>query len=100
MTQFLFYSVYIIASDSISVLKSEKSSVFDRNDNLATRAKKLKAIKSTDKPKRIQVKEINAKEDSSNQEVQFLIQVIHVAMSHLSLFPSLSDQISTIIYVV
>lgn len=74
---FSFYFHFsFTASDSFSILKSDKSTVFDKNDSLATRAKKLQALKSNDKPKRIHVKEINAVEDPTNNEVQFLIQVI------------------------
>lgn len=70
-------------SDSFSIVRPDKSAVFDRNDSLATRAKKLQAIKaSTERSKRIHVKELKAVvEESTNHEVQFLIQVNYVTSS-------------------
>ncbi|XP_025831501.1 myosin heavy chain, cardiac muscle isoform isoform X2 [Agrilus planipennis] len=64
---------------SDSVLKADKA-VFDRNDDLATRAKRLQAIKESnreaEKRKRIQIKEVKTTGDSdSSNDVQFLIQV-------------------------
>lgn len=71
-------------SDSFSI-KHDKPTLnkdlFNKNDSLATRAKKLQAIKdnSFDKSKRIHIKEIKTiTEDTSNStdhDVQFLIQV-------------------------
>ncbi|KRT81003.1 hypothetical protein AMK59_5640 [Oryctes borbonicus] len=71
-------------SDSFS-LKQDKPTItkdfFNKNDSLATRAKKLQAMKDTsfDKSKRIHIKEIKTiTEDASNSsdhDVQFLIQV-------------------------
>lgn len=69
-----------LVSDSFSVVKNQNP-VFDRNDSLATRAKKLKAIKETppssEKARRIQIKEVKTiSEEPTNHDVQFLIQVI------------------------
>ncbi|XP_063928272.1 trichohyalin isoform X3 [Zophobas morio] len=64
-------------SDSFTI-KPEKSTVFSRNDSLATRAKKLQAIKESteEKNKRIQIKEVKTiSEEPNNHDVQFLIQV-------------------------
>ncbi|GJQ68808.1 hypothetical protein Trydic_g5068 [Trypoxylus dichotomus] len=70
-------------SDSFSI-KQDKTitkDLFNKNDSLATRAKKLQAMKDTsfDKSKRIHIKEIKSiTEDttnSSDHDVQFLIQV-------------------------
>ncbi|XP_063928274.1 centrosomal protein of 290 kDa isoform X5 [Zophobas morio] len=67
----------ITVSDSFTI-KPEKSTVFSRNDSLATRAKKLQAIKESteEKNKRIQIKEVKTiSEEPNNHDVQFLIQV-------------------------
>ncbi|CAG9855281.1 unnamed protein product [Phyllotreta striolata] len=66
-------------SDSFSVVK-EKSSLFNKNDSLADRANKLKAIKesspSSHRGRRIQIKEVKTiSEEPTNHDVQFLIQV-------------------------
>lgn len=64
---------------------SEKTTVFNKNDSLATRARKLKAAKESNsstnahdaKPRRIEVKELKAAtEEPTNHDVQFLIQVL------------------------
>ncbi|KAK5639511.1 hypothetical protein RI129_012003 [Pyrocoelia pectoralis] len=63
-------------SDSFST--REKSPVFNKSDNLSTRAKKIQAIKdaSQEMSKRIQIKELKASVDeSTNHDVQFLIQL-------------------------
>ncbi|CAG9760336.1 unnamed protein product [Ceutorhynchus assimilis] len=65
-------------SDSFSVIKENKSSLYDKNDSLAMRAKKLQAIKeNSDKgSRRIHVKEVKTiSEEPNNHDVQFLIQV-------------------------
>lgn len=59
------------------------SAVFNRNDSLATRAKKLQAIKEStpEKGKRIQIKEVKTiSDESTNHDVQFLIQVIQCSL--------------------
>ncbi|KAJ8939977.1 hypothetical protein NQ318_006159 [Aromia moschata] len=64
-------------SDSFSIVK-DKSAIFNKGDSLATRAKKLQAIKesSTERGKRIQIKEVKTiSEEPTNHDVQFLIQV-------------------------
>ncbi|XP_049826814.1 kinectin-like isoform X3 [Aethina tumida] len=65
-------------SDSVSFLK-DKSLVYNKNDSLATRAKKLQAIKERNSEgvtKRIQIKEVKTiSEEPTNHDVQFLIQV-------------------------
>jgi hypothetical protein len=68
----------VLASDSFTV-KTNKTPVFNKNDSLAARAKKLQAIKeaSDEKSKRIQIKEVKTiSEEPTNHDVQFLIQVI------------------------
>ncbi|KAF2885000.1 hypothetical protein ILUMI_21174 [Ignelater luminosus] len=66
-------------SDSFSMSTREKSPVFNKSDSLATRAKKLQAMKegTQDKSRKIvQVKELKASVDeNTNHDVQFLIQV-------------------------
>lgn len=60
-------------------MKTNKTPVFNKNDSLAARAKKLQAIKeaSDEKSKRIQIKEVKTiSEEPTNHDVQFLIQVI------------------------
>lgn len=71
-------------SDSFSI-KQDKPAInkdlFNKNDSLATRAKKLQAIKdsSFDKSKRIHIKDIKTitedQTNTSDNDVQFLIQV-------------------------
>ncbi|CAH0562264.1 unnamed protein product [Brassicogethes aeneus] len=65
-------------SDSFSYTK-DRSLVYNKNDSLATRAKKLQASKeqnSIDRVKRIQIKEVKTiSEEPTNHDVQFLIQV-------------------------
>ncbi|KAJ3639906.1 hypothetical protein Zmor_003275 [Zophobas morio] len=59
-------------SDSFTI-KPEKSTVFSRNDSLATRAKKLQAIKESteEKNKRIQIKEVKTiSEEPNNHDVK------------------------------
>ncbi|KAJ8923622.1 hypothetical protein NQ315_010201 [Exocentrus adspersus] len=62
-------------SDSFTI--KDKSSVFNKTDSLATRAKKLQALKeSSDRGKRIQIKEVKTiSEEPTNHDVQFLIHV-------------------------
>lgn len=72
-----------IVSDSVSLMKERKSSIYDKNDTLATRVKKLQAIKestySDKSSRRIQIKEVKTiSEEPNNHDVQFLIQVIDV----------------------
>lgn len=67
-------------SDSFSVVKSKKTTpVFNKTDSLATRAKKMQAIKENppERGRRIQIKEVKTiSEEPTNNDVQFLIQVI------------------------
>lgn len=77
-TNYMCAYVLFKVSDSFSVVKN-KSTVFSKNDSLATRAKKLQAIKESipERGKRIQIKEVKTlSDDSSNNDVQFVIQVI------------------------
>ncbi|CAH1255950.1 unnamed protein product [Diabrotica balteata] len=67
-------------SDSFSLQKEKPTSLFSKNDSLAARANKLKAIKesspSTQRGNRIQIKEVKTiSEEPTNHDVQFLIQV-------------------------
>ncbi|KAH1029735.1 hypothetical protein HUJ05_002913 [Dendroctonus ponderosae] len=67
-------------TDSVSLMKERKSSIYDKNDTLATRVKKLQAIKestySDKSSRRIQIKEVKTiSEEPNNHDVQFLIQV-------------------------
>ncbi|ENN81095.1 hypothetical protein YQE_02463, partial [Dendroctonus ponderosae] len=78
-------------TDSVSLMKERKSSIYDKNDTLATRVKKLQAIKestySDKSSRRIQIKEVKTiSEEPNNHDVQFLIQI------HLKL----PDQVQTI----
>lgn len=69
-----------LVSDSFSI-RDDKPSLFDKNDSLAARAKKLKES-IQERPKRIHVKEIKPiSEDTSENDVQFLIQVIMCIVS-------------------
>ncbi|ERL85209.1 hypothetical protein D910_02630 [Dendroctonus ponderosae] len=77
-------------TDSVSLMKERKSSIYDKNDTLATRVKKLQAIKestySDKSSRRIQIKEVKTiSEEPNNHDVQFLIQI------HLKL----PDQVQT-----
>ncbi|KAJ8986272.1 hypothetical protein NQ317_009982, partial [Molorchus minor] len=68
--------VTTVISDSFSLTK-DRSSMFNKTDSLAERAKKLQAIKEStaQKGKRIQIKEVKTiSEEPSNNDVQFLIQ--------------------------
>lgn len=73
------FVIFPLVSDSVSFLK-DKSLVYNKNDSLATRAKKLQAIKERNSEgvtKRIQIKEVKTiSEEPTNHDVQFLIQVI------------------------
>ncbi|XP_018565748.1 putative leucine-rich repeat-containing protein DDB_G0290503 isoform X6 [Anoplophora glabripennis] len=62
-------------SDSFTI--KDKSTVFNKTDSLATRAKKLQAIKeSSERGRRIQIKEVKTlSEEPTNHDVQFLIHV-------------------------
>ncbi|KAF5283458.1 hypothetical protein FQA39_LY04834 [Lamprigera yunnana] len=65
-------------SDSYASSTREKSPIYNKNDGLSERAKKLQSIKeaSADISKRIQIKELKATVDeNTNHDVQFLIQV-------------------------
>ncbi|CAG9816740.1 unnamed protein product [Phaedon cochleariae] len=65
-------------SGSFSLSKSKQSSVFNKSDSLAIRAKKLQSIKEStlERGKRIQIKEVKTISDEpNNHDVQFLIQV-------------------------
>ncbi|XP_017771201.1 PREDICTED: myosin-2 heavy chain isoform X2 [Nicrophorus vespilloides] len=57
--------------------RSEKATVFNKSDSLATRMKKLQSLResSQEKAKRIHIKEIKPAEVESSNDVQFLIQV-------------------------
>ncbi|KAK9708528.1 Protein SOGA [Popillia japonica] len=80
-------------SDSFSI-KQDKPAInkdlFNKNDSLATRAKKLQAIKdsSFDKSKRIHIKDIKTitedQTNTSDNDVQFLIQVKKAPVKHNS----------------
>lgn len=72
--------VFELVSDSFSATR-DKTAVFNKEDSLATRAKKLQAIKESssysERGKRIQIKEVKTiSEEPTNHDVQFLIQVI------------------------
>ncbi|XP_030748386.1 uncharacterized protein PFB0765w isoform X3 [Sitophilus oryzae] len=65
-------------SDSFSIIKERKSALYEKEDSLAARAKKLQAIKESAErsSRRIQVKEVKTiSEEPNNHDVQFLIQV-------------------------
>lgn len=74
-----FMCISVLVSDSFTTNTREKSPVYNKSDSLSTRAKKLQIVKegTKEKPKRIQIKELNASVDeNTNHDVQFLIQVI------------------------